>query len=97
MRWGLFAGVAGYLWGDVIRAYFLAGSLETLVFDSKINIGDVGATECVPFLQKISRQYIVKNAAIVLGYLFFSVRRDQPSVFGAFQEAFPEVEDCCCV
>ena len=50
MRWELFAAVAGYLGGDVIRAYFLLGSLETLVFDNKIDIGDIDATDCVPFL-----------------------------------------------
>ena len=50
MRWELRARVAGYLKGDVIRAYFLAGSLEALVFDSVVDVGDVDTTERVPLL-----------------------------------------------
>ena len=50
MRWEFRTGVAGHLRGDVIRAYFLVGSLEALVLDSVIYIGDVDATERVPLL-----------------------------------------------
>ena len=84
------ARVAGDFKWDVVRAYFLAGSLEALVFDGKINVWDINTTDRIPFLEKVPRQYVVQGATIIPDHLFLRACQNQQPVFRLVHEAFPE-------
>ena len=58
---------------DVVRAGLLAGSLEALVFDRVVDVGDVNAAESATLLQEIPRQYVIQDTTIVLDDLFLCV------------------------
>ena len=94
MRRELRTRVAGDFRWDVARAYFLAGSLEALVFDGKVDVWNINTTKRIPVLKEVPRQYVVQDAAIVPDHLFLRACQNQPSVFSLVQKAFPEAENC---